>query len=601
MPLHQLPEELLLQIALHLSDSATPKHLKNLCLVSKKLRPTAQEALITAAKLAICCGCHPKVNPLIKLLRTILDRPDLANKVKSLRFRAVRKRIDKSYAVQGFDLATLRDRCISKLEGLGFHYKHPWRRSIDNSIESAFGGLLLALLPNLIELDCWVKDHQHGPPSSECISGLWGGTVPPEAVLQGWKNVNHLVTGDTSMFKCGINFETLTALDLRTISIGTVLRLNGPGSLHGAENIQSLALTISAQFADQPLVEKADINFGELLEALACHKLRKLRIAFINDGYHIGDDLATELHGGYFISQLYSVRETLEILSVMLETSEDDGELEWLFDMWQLPITSMREFPVLKSLTIPEVFLFTSLTTLGAPDSCNSWDLPPNLEQLDVLWPHEAIVDWVEELLEVHNTPVAPTDHPARKSSMLPPRFRKLTLNCREDVGVGAHYFTEQVHTIWWDLRTKLGFEAEVYDQLRNTKNNLATTYEEECSQDEDGNNGASDGDGDEESDTDDDMPDLEPIDSLSGNAISPSVAPLSRAGLITETAVLKLIRGAPAQGVTREGIAYALGTYQGEIISRVQQLLHQGHLREVDDRLYFVSDNAELAAKNPN
>ena len=102
MRLDQLPEELLLQVASYLPDSAAPRHLKNLCLTSRKLRPIGQEALHTTARLAISCGCHPKVNALVKLLRTVLDRPDLAGKVKTLRFRAVRKQIMQLYAEQGF-------------------------------------------------------------------------------------------------------------------------------------------------------------------------------------------------------------------------------------------------------------------------------------------------------------------------------------------------------------------------------------------------------------------------------------------------------------------------------------------------------------------
>ena len=75
------------------------------------------------------------------------------------------------------------------------------------------------------------------------------------------------------MLKCSIQFKSLTALDLRTISIGTVLRLDGPGSLQGAENITDLALTASIQFTDKKLVEKAEIEFGGFLEALACRVL----------------------------------------------------------------------------------------------------------------------------------------------------------------------------------------------------------------------------------------------------------------------------------------------------------------------------------------
>lgn len=561
MPLHQLPEELLLQIALHLSAHVAPKHLKSLCLVSRKLRPTAQEALITTAKLAICCGCHAKVNPLIKLLRTILERPDLATKVKSLRFRAARKRIDKSYAEQGFDLVVLRDRCISKLEELGFFPSHPWWRSINNSIESAFGGLLLALLPNLIELDCWIKDHQHGPPSSECISGLWGGTSPPGAILHGWKNIQHFVTGDTSMLKCGIQLESLTKLDLRTISIGTVLRLNGPSSLQGAENIKELALTVSIQFADQPLVEKADIKFGDLLEALACRRLQMLKIAFINDGYHIGDDLTTELNSGYFISQLCSVQETLETLSVTVETTEDDGELDWLVDMFQRPITSMRDFQALKSLVIPTVFFFTLMSSLGTPECCNSWDLPPTLEHLELLWPHESMLDWAEGLLETFDTSIASVECPSKQSSMLPPHFRKLILTCREDVGVGASYFTDSVHAVWWDLSTKHGLEVETYDELHNTRDKLATKYEQELMQDKD--NYSSDGD-DEEDDDDDDTDDDVSQDGGTERAI---------------LACLRRSRNSHPDGLTVDELAAEVDSDYQQAIDAVTTLLEDGYV----------------------
>lgn len=242
MSLDQLPDELPLQIAFQLPDSATPKHLKNLILTSRKLRLTAQEALHTTARLAIPCGCHPKVNAAVKLLRTLLDHPDLASKVKTLRFRAVRNRVERTE--NGFELLAFHDRCISKLEELGYQSTHAWWGSINNCIESAFGVLLLTLLSNLVELDFWIKDCQRGPPSSECISGMWDSTAPPDDILHGWKNIQHLVTGDSSLLKCGIEFDKLTILDLRTVSIGTALQLNCPGSLEGAENVTFLSLTI---------------------------------------------------------------------------------------------------------------------------------------------------------------------------------------------------------------------------------------------------------------------------------------------------------------------------------------------------------------------
>lgn len=251
---YKLPDELLLQIASHLPDSAHPNHLKNLCLVSKKFYPAAQEALHSVAKLLVSCGCHLKANAVVKLLRTLLDRPDLASKIKTLRFRTARKNVAKLHEDHGFDFNGLRTRCLSKLKGLGYDDRHPWCQSLKNSIESAFAGLLLVLLPNLVDLDFWVKDHHRGPPSSECISGLFGSLNVPDAIVHGWRNIQSLTTGDTLILKCGIEFEKLTILDLRSISIGTVLRLNGTGSLQGATNLKDLALTVSIQFADRLLV-----------------------------------------------------------------------------------------------------------------------------------------------------------------------------------------------------------------------------------------------------------------------------------------------------------------------------------------------------------
>ncbi|KAF9696625.1 hypothetical protein EKO04_005194 [Ascochyta lentis] len=594
MPLDQLPEELLLQVAFHLPDSATPQHLKNLCLASRKLRPIAQEALYTTARLAISCGCHPKVNALVKLLRTLLDRPDLASKVKALRFRAVRKCVEKVYVEHGFDFLHFHARCISKLDELGYGSTHLWRRSIDNSIESAFGGLLLALLPNLTDLDFWIKDHQRGPPSSECISGLWGATSPPHAILQGWKNISHLVTGDTSLLKCGIEFDKLTSLDLRTISIGTVLRLNGPGSLQGAENLVDLTLTLSIQFADRPLVEKAEIEFSELLEALACRALKNLKILFINDGYHIGDDLTTELNAGYFLDQLRSFQKTLESLSITLETADDDGELEWLVDMCQHPTTSLKGFTALKSLVIPQPFIFTARSaSWNTEDSCQPRNLPPNLEQLELLYPHEDVEEWAEGFLSENfyatsgDALTQPPDAQGRTSI-----FKKLILTCRDDVGMGAEYFKEGVDRIWWTLSADNSIEAEVYDQLRDTRENLAGLYEDEGLGNEDHEN-------DDEDEIDEDGWEDEDDDTrLQRGALF--VGPISPF-LEDQTNILAYLRAVPKpKGYSRNELCAILGISLERVFGATSRLLQDGNIRFDTDftdghTYHFVAESEEL------
>ncbi|KAF3034318.1 hypothetical protein E8E12_004601 [Didymella heteroderae] len=596
MPLDQLPDELLLQVALRLPDSATPKHLKNLSLTSRKLRPIAQEALHTTARLAISCGCHPKVNAVVKLLRTLLDRPDLASKVKTLRFRAVRKRVERLYAESGFELIAFRDRCISKLEELGYRSNHAWWRSINNCIESAFGGLLLALLPNLIDLDFWIKDHQRGPPSSECITGMWGSTAPPEAIIHGWKNIRHLVTGDTSMLKCDIEFDKLATLDLRTVSIGTVLRLNGPGSLQGAENVTDLALTVSVQFADRPLVEKAEIEFSDLLDALACRALKSLKLQFINDGYHIGDDLSTELNTGYFLEQLGSVQMTLETLSITLETTEDDGELDWLIDMCQHPAKSLKHFIALKSLTIPQSFIFDGRTSSwNVEDNCQPNELPPKLEQLELLFPHEFVEEWAQGFLSENfyttSSPAPAWEFVAGKRTL-----KKLTLTCREDVGngIGVSYFTDEVNEIWWTLSTEYGIEAEVHDQQRDTKENLAGLYENQSFNVEDSDTGDEDVDEEDWEDGEEDArPSIEP---------SPSTSDKPVPGLSDQTIILAFLRSIAKHsfGRTAEQVGMALNWRVKRVDKAVEDLSNDGN---VDLRpegallptIHFVSASEEL------
>jgi len=277
-PIYQLPEELLLHVASYLPDAAAPTTLKDLSLTSRRFRSVAQDALYTTVKLSMSCGCHPKVSSLLRLVRTLLGRADLATKIRTLRIGTIRKNVAKLCEQQDFDLASLLARSLAKLEQMGYPASHPWHRTVRNSIESGFAGLLLVLLPNLTHLEVWVKDHPRGPPSGECISGLFGGMFAPASIIHGWSTLRHLTTSDTHLLKSGIHYENLKSLDLKTISIGTILRLNGRGCLQGAENLDDLALSVSIQFADRPLVEKAEIQLSDLFEALDCSRLRSLKM-----------------------------------------------------------------------------------------------------------------------------------------------------------------------------------------------------------------------------------------------------------------------------------------------------------------------------------
>jgi hypothetical protein len=104
-----------------------------------------------------------------------------------------------------------------------------------------------------------------------------------------------------------------------------------------------------------------------------------------------------------------------------------------------------------------------------------------------------------------------------------------------------------------------------------------------------------SDGALEDDDGTDEEMPDLEPVVSV---LAGPRVAPLSRVGLITETAVLRFVRQCgPLNhlGVTYQDIATSLGTDYDEIATRMDSLCRAGYVRAADDKAYFVSENDEL------
>ena len=251
---HRLPEELLLKIAYQLPDSSDPVHLKNLCLVSKLLMPAAQEilhndvTLCTNKQATVGHRNNAGVNPALRFLRTILDRPDLAVKVKALWFKTTRADIAKGCMENQFDVSALRLRCALTLEKLGYCKTDLWVRALENSIESAFMGLLFVLIPNLTRLDFVASDSSGGHPSHESVSSLFGSMILPHAVLGRWKGVHTLAVRDSSLLRCGMEFENLTSLRLKYLETTTIPTLNGPGSFEGTTKLRNLTVDISTMF-----------------------------------------------------------------------------------------------------------------------------------------------------------------------------------------------------------------------------------------------------------------------------------------------------------------------------------------------------------------
>ena len=225
----------------------------------------------------------------------------------------------------------------------------------------------------------------------------------------------------------------------------------------------------------------------------------------INDGYHIGDDLNTQLEGGYFMDQLNSMKSTLETLAITLETTDDDSELEWLLDMITSPKGSLEHFDVLRHLVLPQAFLFAVESMPWESKSCRPKDLPPKLESLEIFYPSEEIENWVAGFVSANTDDVKPL-----------PALKEITLTCRDEVGAPASYFSSEVDKIWWELATDHGIDSYTYCQIQEHKSNLAELWYKESLDTAPSEEHQDEGEEEWNNDTDsdkiegyDDMPDL--------------------------------------------------------------------------------------------
>jgi hypothetical protein len=221
----------------------------------------------------------------------------------------------------------------------------------------------------------------------------------------------------------------------------------------------------------------------------------------INDGYHIGDDLTTQLDAGYLMDQLKCMKSSLETLAITLETTADDSELEMVVDMISQPRRSLKHFTAMKELVVPQAFLFApeSSMWLHPGKSCRPKDLPSKLETLEILYPQEGVEDWV--------TGFIPTESNGKK---VLPNFRELTLTCRDEVAMPVSYFTTDVESIWYTLATDYGIQTYAFCQIQESRQSLMELWLKNVnspdSEDEWSDEDEDESDGD---DDDDEMPDL--------------------------------------------------------------------------------------------
>ncbi|KAF2253725.1 hypothetical protein BU26DRAFT_548127 [Trematosphaeria pertusa] len=443
---YRLPEEILLNTAEFLHDSRPA--LRNLCLVSSKLRPAAQQVLHSNAILQVSCGRHPNVNDAIRLLRTLLDRPDLAPKVKALRFSTVREDVDQLYAEKGFDLSGVREAALAKLTELGYGKPHPWWASVRNSIESAYCGLLFLLTPRLEDLWFTVKDHHRLPYTPDPISAFFGTSCPPNGPALAVESIKRLTTADLSLFRFGMDFANLTSLHVKDFHIESVLRLNGPNSIIGVPKLKNISVDTSIQFLDKERMINMRSDFGNIFAAFGCTDLDSLKIMLCFDAQHHD----TKFDVAYFMSQLHSVSSTLVSLDIDLDFVHEDVHVwDWFLRNCENPITSFAQFPELRTLKLPQDFLFRR--HLGGT-GITPEELPPKLGTLRITAPTSDVEEWGRNFLN-------------REFLEAPPL--SLTLRCKDGLNRPAQYFLEDPAEVW----SRLFYERDIYMAVLDLDNGV--------------------------------------------------------------------------------------------------------------------------------
>ncbi|CAI6333135.1 unnamed protein product [Periconia digitata] len=447
--IHRLPDELLLQIAGYFRGTTTSAMLSclyNLRLVSKRFLPVAQDELYAGAYLPVTCGCHPCVNAAVQLLRTLLSRPDLAAKVKVLRFVACNKSITKLYRDKGYNLKPIRDLCLQKLALLGCTSKdNVWRVCLHNDVESAYAGVLLTLLPNLETLRFSLKEAMNGYPCHEPLTAMFGNAlIATRALASLKKTIKNLGLSDIAFLR-EVGFTNVKSLDLTSVDLNTLVRLQGPKTIKSGRFLEDLTITMSIYSMETDLPNHFGLKLGNLFEAFACNNLKSLHVKLHSD------DKASTVVESFYTGDLFrcigKISTKLLRLEIDCEVDDDVVECEWFLRHCHFPIRSFERFPLLKHLKIPQQFLFP--TDDEAADTAIEFeDLPPTLERLDILYPDSSITEWVVRYVDAD----------------IPLSLHTIALQCRDEIMSPPSSFYSQ--GIWAGLEKNYGINCLIIEDM---------------------------------------------------------------------------------------------------------------------------------------
>ncbi|KAF2251709.1 hypothetical protein BU26DRAFT_516484 [Trematosphaeria pertusa] len=409
-PLYRLPNELLLHVAEHV-DAAEVADLLSLSQVSKRVRPIAEDLLYRCVKLGPPQIDEPAANGMPRLLLTILTRPELAEKMRALQFVTVRKNLCGAYHMAGLDFEQLRLLSLAKLVALGYKKGHPWHRMVEASIESAYGGLLLAILSNLTTLDVAVLDcalawDRLNSASSDPIMALFGTLIPPKVAIGLFQQLVSLAALASHTEFLALDMPNLSQLSLANISPDDLLRLNGPASLSGAPKLHSMAISLDHEMIRSGTLPFRYSDLEHMFSAFDCPDLTNLSLRLFSTGIVSAH---TEPEFPYLIKSLNSLAGQLQILDINVFPDSDTVPARANIFRRAIPIHSIRHFTSLLFFSAPQGALINGPEVHSFGDRMPKMVVffPASLETLCIRNPTEEVHSWLAQIpkLSGHELP----------------------------------------------------------------------------------------------------------------------------------------------------------------------------------------------------
>ena len=408
-PINRLPSELLLQTLANFNASFKDDKqiLIILCKVSRVFAAAAQEILHRNV------AFHPKSSSgkrAIRFLRTILERPELALKVKTFNASSY---ISGFYGDEMQESGFPVESSMAKMAELGFDVERMKHRH---------EVVMVAMLENLEELNLGSVGHfgymlvepSHRKPGIPAFRNIWKLTMEV-----------------TNVPLLALDFPKLTHLKMVESSYHGN-ELGGPGSLPGAPRLQDLDLEIYINklwgMSDDYFIRQARV-VRKIFVATGCSKVSNFTYNFgvARRAMESGRGPSQSMHTDRLLELL---KDLPNLQSLNLEFSSQDPEImAWLVDK-AVPVTTLQYLTSLKTLVIPQDLLFRT-----EHETSISQVLPTYLQTLEILGPNENLFGWMRELPNARH---------------LFPDLNKIVLRTEQThFGKPAEFFLDHEDLIW--------------------------------------------------------------------------------------------------------------------------------------------------------